>query len=251
IPGMACGDLWRTSMNRYTISLGRILGIPISLDPSWFLIFILLTWTLASSYFPTEFRNWSAAQYWIIGAITAILFFVSVLLHELGHSVVALRYKIPVRRITLFVFGGVAQIGAEPPSALSEFWIAIAGPVVSFALAASFYLLELAFAGLAPLFALAKFLAFINGTLGVFNLIPAFPLDGGRVFRAIVWGITNNLLRATRIASAAGQIFAFLMIFYGIFLAFNDNIIGGIWLVFIGWFLNNAAEQSYRQTLLQ
>jgi len=111
------------------------LGIPIGLDYSWFLIFALLTWTLATSYFPAEFGSWPLAQYWIVGAATAILLFVSVLLHELGHSVVAIRYKIPVRSITLFIFGGVAQIGAEPPSAIAEFWIAIAGPVVSFALA--------------------------------------------------------------------------------------------------------------------
>jgi len=236
-------------MNWYTISLGRILGIPIGLDPSWFLIFILLTWTLASSYFPTEFKNWSAAQYWIIGAITAILFFVSVLLHELGHSVVALRYKIPVRRITLFVFGGVAQIGAEPPSALSEFWIAIAGPVVSFALAASFYLLQLAFAGLAPLFALAKYLAFINGTLGLFNLIPGFPLDGGRVFRAIVWGLTKNLRRATLIAANLGRAIAFMFILYGVWQVLTGHLGNGLWIAFIGWFLESAATSQAQQQI--
>ena len=124
-------------MNRSAISLGRILGIPIGVDYSWFLIFALLTWSLATSYFPVEFKNWPVAQYWIVGAVTVILMFGSVLLHELGHSVVALRYKIPVRSITLFIFGGVAQIAAEPPSAMAEFWIAIAGPIVSFALALS------------------------------------------------------------------------------------------------------------------
>jgi len=120
-------------------SLGRILGIPIGLDYSWFLIFALITWTLATSYYPTEFGSWPVAQYWIVGAATAILMFVSVLLHELGHSVVALRYKIPVRSITLFIFGGVAQIGTEPPSAIAEFWIALAGPATSFALGDSLW----------------------------------------------------------------------------------------------------------------
>ena len=125
-------------MTRHNIPLGRILGIPIGLDYSWFLIFALLTWSLASSYYPAEFKNWPVLLYWFMGAVTAIMLFVSVLLHELGHSVVALRYKIPVRSITLFIFGGVAQIGAEPPSAAAEFVIAIAGPVVSLALAAVF-----------------------------------------------------------------------------------------------------------------
>ena len=237
-------------MNRYTISLGRIIGIPIGLDPSWFLIFVLLTWTLASSYFPTEFKNWSAAQYWIIGGITAVLFFVSVLLHELGHSVVALRYKIPVRSITLFVFGGVAQIGAEPPSALSEFWIAIAGPVVSFALAGFFGLLQLAFTGLAPLLALAKYLAFINGTLGLFNLIPGFPLDGGRVFRAIVWGVTHNLRRSTLIAANLGRAIAFLFILYGVWQILTGHLGNGLWIVFIGWFLESAATSQAQQQIV-
>ncbi|HEY5139380.1 MAG TPA: site-2 protease family protein, partial [Methylococcales bacterium] len=184
-------------MNRSAISLGRILGIPIGVDYSWFLIFALLTWSLATSYFPVEFANWPVTQYWIVGVVTVILMFGSVLLHELGHSVVALSYKIPVRNITLFIFGGVAQIAAEPPSAMSEFWIAIAGPIVSFGLALIFGLLQTMLGALAPLLAVAKYLAYINGALGLFNLIPGFPLDGGRVFRAIIWGITHNLRKAT------------------------------------------------------
>src|SRR5512136_1235098 len=203
-------------MNRSAIPLGRIWGIPLGLDYSWFLIFALLTWTLATSYYPTEFGSWPVAQYWIVGAATAILMFVSVLLHELGHSVVAIRYKIPVRSITLFIFGGVAQIGAEPPSAIAEFWIALAGPATSFALAILFGLLQSMVGALAPLLALAKYLAYINGTLALFNLIPGFPLDGGRVFRAIVWGVTNNLRRATLIAANVGRIVAFFFIIVGV-----------------------------------
>lgn len=234
-------------MNRSTISLGRIFGIPIGVDFSWFLIFALLTWSLATSYFPAEFGNWPVAQYWIVGAATTILMFVSVLLHELGHSVVALRYKIPVRSITLFIFGGVAQIGAEPPSAIAEFWIAIAGPVVSFALAILFGLLQPIVGALAPLLALAKYLAYINGTLALFNLIPGFPLDGGRVFRAIVWGSTHSLRRATLVAANLGRFIAYLFILIGVWLMFTGNFASGLWIAFIGWFLESAAATQVRQ----
>jgi Zn-dependent protease len=231
-------------MNRQTISLGRILNIPIGLDYSWFLVFALLTWTLATSYFPAEFRNWSTGQYWIVGAATAILMFASVLLHELGHSVIAMRYKIPVRSITLFIFGGVAQIASEPPSAGAEFWIAIAGPVVSFALAIFFGLLQPVVGAVAPLLALAKYLAYINGTLALFNLIPGFPLDGGRVFRAIVWGVTRNLRRATLTAANVGRLIAFLFILFGVWQIFTGNLSNGLWIAFIGWFLESAASSQ-------
>ena len=149
-------------MTRQNIPLGRILGIPVGLDYSWFLIFALFTWSLAESYYPAEFKNWPPLLYWFIGALTAVMLFVSVLLHELGHSVMALRYKMPVRSITLFIFGGVAQIGAEPPSAVAEFLIAIAGPAVSFALAVFFYAVQPAVTGIQPLLGLAKYLAYIN-----------------------------------------------------------------------------------------
>ena len=165
----------------------------IGLDYSWFVIFALLTWMLAGSYYPEEFKHWSPLLYWLMGAITAIMLFVSVLLHELGHSVVALRYKIPVRSITLFLFGGVAQIGAEPPSAIAEFFIAVAGPLVSLALAILFYAAQPLIGGMEPLLGLAKYLAYINLALVLFNLIPGYPLDGGRVLRAIVWAITGNM----------------------------------------------------------
>ncbi len=237
-------------MNRSAISLGRILGIPIGLDYSWFLIFALLTWSLATSYFPSEFKDWPVTQYWIVGAVTVILMFGSVLLHELGHSVVALHYKIPVRSITLFIFGGVAQIGAEPPSAIAEFWIAIAGPITSFALAILFGLLQPVVSALAPLLALAKYLAYINGTLGLFNLIPGFPLDGGRVFRAIIWGTTHSLRRATLIAASLGRFIAYLFIILGVWQMFSGNFGNGLWIAFIGWFLESAASsQSHQQTI--
>jgi Zn-dependent protease/CBS domain-containing protein len=232
---------------KQSISLGRIFGIPIGLDYSWFLVFALLTWTLAVSYYPAEFKNWPRFEYWLAGAATAIMLFVSVVLHELGHSVVAMRYKIPVRSITLFIFGGVAQIGAEPPSAMAEFWIAVAGPLVSFALAALFSLLEPVVTPMAPLLALAKYLAYINTALGLFNLIPGFPLDGGRVFRAIVWGITHSLRRATTIAGNVGRFIGFLFIFYGVWQMVSGNFINGLWIAFIGWFLESAAIAQIQQ----
>lgn len=234
-------------MPRQAISLGKILGIPIGLDYSWFLVFILVTWSLATSYFPQAFRQWPVALYWGVSLATAILFFVSVLLHELGHSVVALRYKIPVRSITLFVFGGVAQIASEPPNAAAEFWIAIAGPLVSFALAGVFGALQYLSFGLSPVLALARYLAVINGTLGLFNLIPGFPLDGGRVFRAIVWGVTHNFRRATRIAATLGRGIAFVFILAGVWLVVSGNLANGLWIVFIGWFLDSAASAQLQQ----
>ena len=234
-------------MTRYNIPLGRILGIQIGLDYSWFVIFALLTWMLAGSYFPAEFKDWPPFLYWVMGALTAIMFFVSVLLHELGHSVVALRYKIPVRSITLFLFGGVAEIGAEPPSAISEFFIACAGPLVSVILAVLFYTVQLLASGIEPLVGLAKYLAYINLALALFNLIPGYPLDGGRVFRAIVWAITGNMRRATLIAANTGRFFAFLFILAGVWQIMNGGLTGGLWIAFIGWFLDNAASAQLQQ----
>jgi Zn-dependent protease len=237
-------------MNRRGISLGRVLGIPIELDYSWFLIFALVTWTLASGYFPSEFKNWPTAEYWIVGIATAIVFFLSVVLHELGHSIVARHYGIPVSSIKLFIFGGVSQIGTEPPSAKVEFLMAAVGPLVSFALAGVFAGLSVALASVAPFLALAKYLAYINAALGLFNLIPGFPLDGGRVFRAIVWGITNNLRRATVIAGTAGRFIGFLFILYGVYQVLTGSLINGLWIGFIGWFLESAAMAQVQQQRL-
>jgi Zn-dependent protease/CBS domain-containing protein len=234
-------------MNKNTISLGRILGIPVGLDPSWFLIFIFLTWSLATSYFPTEFKDWPQTQYWIVGAVTALMLFVSVVLHELGHSIVAIRYKIPVNSITLYIFGGIAQIGSEPPSAVAEFWIAIAGPAVSFGLAIVFQILQSIFTSLAPFLALCEYLAYINGSLALFNLIPGFPLDGGRVFRAIIWGTSHNLRKATLIAANVGRAVAFGFILLGVWQIFQGNFGNGLWIAFIGWFLESAATSQVQQ----
>ena len=234
-------------MNKNSIAIGRIFGIPVGVDYSWFLVFALFTWTFATGYYPAEFKNWSTVEYWTVGAVTAVMLFASVLLHELGHSWVAMRYKIPVRSITLYIFGGISQISAEPASALSEFWITIAGPMVSFILAGIFALLTLISSGFVPLLALVKYLAYINLILGVFNLIPGFPLDGGGVLMAIVWGITHNRHRAILIASTVGNFFAYFFIIIGVFQIFSGNLLNGIWIAFIGWFLLNASSGQVRQ----
>jgi Zn-dependent protease/CBS domain-containing protein len=231
-------------MFRHTIRLGRVFGIEIDLDYSWFLVFGLMTWVLAVNYYPAEFKNGSAGEYWLLGALTAIMLFVSVLLHELGHSVVAKRYGIPVPRITLFVFGGVSQIAQEPTSAAMEFWIAIAGPAVSFALGAIFLGLRPVFASVPSLLALAKYMGWINLGLGAFNLLPAFPLDGGRVFRALIWAISGNFRRATSVAVFSGRFFGYLMIFLGVWQAIAGNFFNGMWTAFIGWYLESAAASQ-------
>jgi len=238
-------------MKKHNIPLGKIIGIPIGLDYTWFLIFLLLTWTLATSYFPNEFKKWSTLQYWIIGASTSILLFVSVLLHELGHSILAIHYKIKVKQITLFLFGGVAEIAGEPPNASAEFWIAIAGPIVSFLLAGIFYLFELTLKQFILIFALFEYLAYINLVLAVFNLIPGFPLDGGRVFRAAVWGYTHDFKHATYIAVIIGRFIGFLFIFSGSLLMFGGDFNNGIWIAFIGWFLESAAMSQLQQQYLE
>ncbi len=220
------------------------------MDYSWFLVVALLTWLLASSYYPAEFKGWPTALYWLMGVITAVMLFVSVLLHELGHSVVALRYGVPVRSITLFIFGGVAQIGAEPPSAVAEFLIAIAGPLVSLALGILFYVLEPVVAFSEPLLGLARYLVYINLAIVLFNLVPGYPLDGGRVFRAIVWAFTGNMLHATIIAANVGRFFGLSFIFVGVWQMFSGNFGGGLWIAFIGWFLDSAATAQAQQATI-
>src|SRR6201981_2632063 len=196
------------------VRLGRIFGIPIYLHPSWFIIFALITLSLRTQ-FTAQHPNWTSQQHWMLGIITSALFFGSVIFHELSHSVVAIRYKIPVQSITLFVFGGLSSISREPDKPKQEVNIAIAGPLASFLLAACFYLAGRFFHGDDLVAASTKWLLAINLALGVFNLVPGFPLDGGRILRGIAWGITKNFQRATQIASTTGKIFAYMMIIFG------------------------------------
>lgn len=237
-------------MSRHGIPIGRIFGISIDLDFSWFLIVGLLTWMLAASYFPAEYPDWSNGEFWLIGFFTSLLLFASVLVHELAHSVVAQHYGIPVPRITLFLFGGVSQIASEPPGPGEEFWIAVVGPVTSLALAALCWEIE-PLLGSQPVFALVKYLAFLNLILALFNLIPGFPLDGGRVFRAVMWRVTKSYHRATVAAGLAGRFFGFALIFWGVWQALMGNIGGGIWIAVIGWFLESAAGSQMQQETLR
>jgi Zn-dependent protease/CBS domain-containing protein len=237
-------------IRRGGIRIGRILGIPIFLHPSWFIIFVLITLSLTTQ-FRQQHPQWSEAQHWLVGILTSLLFFGSVLFHELSHSVVALRYKIPVVSITLFVFGGVAHIGREPSSAKQEFDIAFAGPLSSYFLAGAFYGLTLFFPYAEMLGALAAWLAWTNFALATFNLVPGFPLDGGRIFRAIVWGITKDYSRSTRIAARSGQLIAYSMILFGVWLALTGQFVSGLWLAFIGWFLLTAAQESVAQVAVR
>ena len=238
-------------MFRHTIPIGRVFGIPIDLDYSWFLIAALITWMLAVNYYPAEFKGGTSPEYWLMGAVTAVLFFASIVVHELAHSWVALRYKIRVHRITLFIFGGVSQIAGEPPSAQSEFLIAVVGPLTSFALAALCFFLEPLLVNITPALAVAKYLALINGGLGLFNLIPGFPLDGGRVFRAIVWGVNKNFRRATLIAASTGRLFGFLFVVWGVWQVLRGSVANGLWIAFIGWFLESAAGAQVQQQMVQ
>jgi Zn-dependent protease/predicted transcriptional regulator len=232
------------------IRVGRVFNIPIYLHPSWYIIFALITFSLG-----TQFKHlhptWTPAQHWTLGAITSVLFFASVVIHELGHSVIALHYKVPVQSITLFVFGGLARITQEPTSAVQEFNIAIAGPFTSFLLAAAFYGTTRIPHANDMVLATGSYLWQINFVLGLFNLVPGFPLDGGRVFRALVWGITKDFTKATRFAARSGQVIAYLMIFGGIAQFVSGNHIGGLWLAFIGWFLLTAAQESYAQVTVR
>ncbi len=232
------------------LKIGRILGIPIYLHASWVIIFFLVTFQLAIQ-FTQEHPRWSATQHWTVGIVTSLLFFASVLFHELAHSVVAQYYKIQVVSITLFIFGGVARIGREPSKAIQEFNIAVAGPLASFFLYGVFYGLTRIFPYSEMLGALAAWLAFINVRLASFNLIPGFPLDGGRIFRAIVWGSTKNYVRATRIAGTSGKLVAYGIILYGAWHAMRGEWSAGLWLVFIGWFLLNAAQESVAQVAIR
>ena len=238
-------------MTGNTLRLGRILGIEIKLDYSWFIVFVLVTWSLAGQVFPSSYPGWSRTAYWALGLITALLFFASVVAHELAHSVVSQRYGVPVHDITLFIFGGAAHISEEPKTARGELVMALAGPLTSLLLSGLFGVLWFLSRGTSSyLHAISAWLAGINLTLAVFNLIPGFPLDGGRVFRAMVWAISGNLRLATRVASGLGRLVAFAFIVAGVWQFFAGNLVNGLWIAFIGWFLENASANTYRHLAL-
>ncbi|RLC94629.1 MAG: protease [Chloroflexi bacterium] len=239
------------AMLRGGIPLGTIFGISVRLHWSWFIIFFLVTWSLAAYYFPDAHPDWSRATAVVTALATSLLFFASVLAHELAHSVVAMRAGIPIHSITLFVFGGVSQMTREPGQPEIEFRMALAGPLASLAIGGLCWgIWWLTRDVNEPVAAVAAWLGWINVVLAVFNLIPGFPLDGGRVLRSIIWWRNKNLRSATRTATTIGRGFGYLFIFGGIFLVFFGNWIQGLWIAFIGWFLENAAVGSYRQVAL-
>jgi Zn-dependent protease/predicted transcriptional regulator len=241
--------------------IGSALGIPIHVHTSWFAVFFFVTWSLATGYLPETLPGLSVPRYWGMGGIAALLLFLSVLLHELGHSYVALRYQIPIRQITLFIFGGMAHMGKEPPSPRAEFLIAMAGPLVSFILGAGCLsgamAVESVFAqsGAQGLVALGSLLGMVNVQLGLFNLIPGFPLDGGRVLRAGLWARNKDFNRATSQAALVGIGFGVTLGLTGAVLMAGawSGVLGqsvatnGVWLIFIGAFLFSAALASKRQ----
>jgi Zn-dependent protease/CBS domain-containing protein len=230
-----------------------IAGIKIGIDFSWFLIALLLAWSLAAGYFPFYYPNLSLTAYWTMGFAGMLGLFVCVILHELGHAMVAKHFKLPIVQITLFIFGGVAEIKKEPQSPKVEFLMAIAGPIVSVILAGGLYVLTLAGLHLqwpVTVIGVTKYLAIINLVLAIFNLIPAFPLDGGRIFRSILWWVKKDSEWATKIASRVGAGFGMLLIFFGIFSLITGNIIAGVWFVILGLFLQRAAAMSRSQHII-
>jgi Zn-dependent protease/CBS domain-containing protein len=234
-----------------SLRIGKIAGIEIDINVSWIIILVLLTVSLATGWFPQLYPGWSTATYWITSFIASLLLFVSVLLHELAHSFVARRRGLPVKSITLFIFGGVSNIEQEPTSPGVEFQMAFVGPLTSIVIGIVCFLLQLPLRGSnSPLQGILFYLAVTNVLLGVFNLIPGFPLDGGRVLRSIIWKLTGSMQQATRVATITGQVIAYLFIFAGIWLFFTINILDGIWLGFIGWFLLSAAQSANSQAML-
>ena len=235
------------------IRLGKILGIEIYISYSWFFIFALVTFALAFGFFPQQFPDHSTATNVAIGLIASALFFASLLFHEMSHSLVANLNSIPIKKITLFIFGGMSQMSEEPKEPRAEFKMALAGPASSLFLAGAFFVLFRALVATgfsSAYYAAFAWLAQINLLLALFNLAPGFPLDGGRVLRAAIWSASGDFERATNIAARGGQVVAFLMIGLGLIL-FLAGQLGGIWLILIGWFLNQSAVGSFRQVMLQ
>lgn len=234
-----------------SVKLTTVRGIDVGVHYSWFIIFFLITFSLTGR-FAAEHPRWTQAEHYAVGILTSLLFFSSILLHELAHSFVALAKGIPVRSITLFVFGGVAQIGREPDRPMTEFQIAIAGPIASALLSVGFgAVAHLAGDEFERISALAGWLSSINLMLALFNLVPGFPLDGGRIFRALLWRVTGNLATATRIAAGTGQTVGYAFMLVGIWTMFTVSWFNGLWLVFIGWFLLSAAQESVLQMSLR
>jgi Zn-dependent protease/CBS domain-containing protein len=234
------------------IKLGTVFGVELGLHYSWLVIALLITFSLVAQFHAVN-RNWSQGLVWGIAILTGVLFFACLFAHELSHALVAKARGIPIHKITLFLLGGVAQVEKEATDAKTEFWMAIAGPVTSAVLGVILFTLAYLsgwtpwLSPATPGIALLVWLGYINLALAAFNMIPGFPLDGGRVLRAILWGVMDNMERATRIAARVGQVIAVLFITWGIFQFFRGAGLGGLWMAFIGWFLLQAAGATYMQ----
>src|ERR1700674_2420897 len=229
------------------IRIGRIFGVQIALHPSWFVIALILTYLLATVQLPTVYRGWGEGLYWVVGAAISLLFFASVLAHELSHAVVARRFGLRVKDITLFIFGGAASLEGDPKRPRDEALIAAAGPLTSLAIGAILLGIDLA-VGQPELAVILGWLGVITLSLGLFNLIPGFPMDGGRILRAILWKVRGDPDAATRKAARVGRLFGYLLIAVGVFLIFQGtNPFNGVWLALVGWFLSNAAESAVAQ----
>ena len=234
-----------------SIRLGRVFGVEIGVHYSWVFAFALISWSLAQEFFPLNFPGWAGSTYWAAGALASLLLFLSVLVHEMAHSLVALARGLAAHGITLFIFGGVSNIEADAGRARDEFWVAAAGPATSLAMGVLFWsALQLAGDSGGPLEGILFYLALVNGLLAAFNLLPGFPLDGGRILRSAIWGASGNFRRATRVASAVGQGLGWGMVGLGGLFLWNDQALNGVWMGVLGWFLNNAAVSAGRETAI-
>ena len=234
-----------------TLRLGRLFGIEIGIHYTWLLAFVFIAWSLAQRFFPQSYPGWTPVTYWVTGILAALLLFASVLLHELAHSLVGRARGMTIRSITLFIFGGVSNMEGEAERPSVEFIMSMVGPLTSFALAGIFWgSTQLLTNHDNPVAAILTYLTLINAILGAFNLLPGFPLDGGRVLRSILWATTGNLAKATNIAAALGRFFGWALIAFGVFQLLTGNLLGGLWIAFIGWFLSSAADASRREITL-
>lgn len=231
-------------MASHAIYIGKIFDIHVRIDQSWFIMFVFLSWLLAGSYFPYEYPNQTSILYWIMGIVTSVLFFITVLLHEVGHALTARKFNLISKSITLFVFGGIADIQGNMSKASVEFFIALAGPLTNLFIALLLYYSAYYFRVYHSIYLIITYLAYTNLLLALFNLLPAFPLDGGRVFRAIIWKITNKYEKATHLSLVVGRFIALLFIMTGLYFILRGNIAQGLWIAFIGWFLETGSTSQ-------
>ncbi|MBN2244940.1 MAG: site-2 protease family protein [Candidatus Aminicenantes bacterium] len=236
------------------ITIFTLFGFKVRIDISWLVIALLISWTLAKGTFPYYYKNLSSSMYWIMGVLGVLGLFVSIVVHELSHSLAARKFGLPMKGITLFIFGGVAEMSEEPPSPKAEFFMAIAGPLSSILFGSVLLIIYFmgSFSGWPkPIMGVLIYLSIINFILAAFNLIPAFPLDGGRVLRSILWGYKNNIQWATKIASGIGRGFGIALVIIGAVSILMGNVVGGLWWILIGMFLRGASQSSYQHMVIR